>query len=279
MGVKAFRLKARVLNRLANGSLFLMGSLFMSAILWGLLLLPRFDAGAEVSHDVGTNADLRGHIAFGVDLDAVSGHRWRLSVLAKAQNYVRDNRSDETSVRISPSQVHFPVMAALRFEAWPELELGFFVRHQSNHDIDETDAARVHETVSYELYGFEAIHRHTRAFAACYIDRGTRLSGKAQTAPFDYGLWSAGLQSQIDLWRNLYSRVDFRLTGHQKDENREGSLNFRRLDLDAQLEFGWRFEGIAANWRLFLRGWRIEAYRYLGDSPQHLLTLGLGVGP
>ncbi len=259
----------------------------MYAALLGFALLPRVDASGGILMDLGTEDELRGTIRFAVDLDVVSGElpwggrAWRFSVAAEAQSFVRDNREDESKWRISPDQIHYPVMGAFRFEIaeFAEnavLELGVFAAHQSNHDIDVSDANLTRETLAYELYGVEALQSFDRGFgrlyAAVHIDRGTRLDQHLQD-PFDFGYFALGFVGSYAIWRGLYAAVDLFCVCHRPDDNEP-----KAWDLDGTLDLGWRFDGLDGFAKIFLRGARDEAYRYVGDEPVMWLLAGFELG-
>ncbi len=264
-------------------------NLMFYAVLISFALLPRVDASGEIALDLGTEDDLRGTIQFAVDLDLFAGnslfltHRpWRFSIAAQAQSFVRENRRKEESAwRISPDQIHYPVMGAFRFEIADldenrPLELGIFAAHQSNHDIDSKDAFLAHETLSYELYGLEALqtlHRgFGRLFAALHIDRGTRLDQHLQD-PFDFGYFALGFEGSYTIWRGFYAALDLFCLRHRADENWP-----RNWDLDGTFDLGWRFNGTDGFAKLFLRGAREEAYQYVGDEPVLWLLAGVELG-
>ena len=49
------------------------------------------------------------------------------------------------------------------------------------------------------------------------------------------------------------------------------------VSFDGHLDLGARWQGEQGTLRVFLRGQRIENYRFLGDEPRHLLLIGTGL--
>ncbi|MEZ4474105.1 MAG: hypothetical protein R3F60_25620 [bacterium] len=244
----------------------------MLPLLLSLTLLPRLDAGAEVAHDFGLSP-LRGTIDLGVDVEVVRAPTWHLDVFFNVRSFVRYNQPPESPVRISPQQVHYPVGLRVRWPLPGDQAWGVFAFHQSNHDIDTTDAVLNRETVAYEVYGAEWIRPHLHVHGGLYWDRGTRLSGKAQDRPFDYLLGGVTVAADHDVFAPGYVAGKLTLIGHRDADHAPAYL-----DVDGQLDVGARWRGPGGTLRIFLRAQRVENYRWLGDEPRHLILLGTGMG-
>lgn len=234
-------------------------------------LLPRVDAGARVAHDFGLSP-LRGTIELGIDLTLVATATWQLDVWFGIESFVRYNQPPESPIRISPQQVHYPVGA--RYRRWldPDHAWGLFAFHQSNHDIDTTDATLNQETVSYEVYGAEWLMPYLHLHGGLYWDRGTRLNGYAQEIPFDYMLFGVTAETEVPFYDPWYTAARLEAITH-----RDADHDPAHLSLEGHLDLGARFVGERGTLRVFLRGQRIENYRFLGDDPRHLLLLGTGL--
>lgn len=243
----------------------MIGPSLLAALVW----LPRTTAGAEAAHDLGLDGDLRGTITLAVDLQLVRGAGWRLDIFTQARTVVRENTSTETKVRISPQHIAYPVGARLRFPLEGAAEWGLFAYHQSEHDIDTDDARLNDETVSFEVYGAEYVLPRLRVGGGLYYDRGSRLDGSRQKLPFDYYLLGGTVSGWLPFFGPTYGA---------------GSLTAIALleepwvHVAGHVDAGWRLEGDAGEWRAFLRFQRISDYRYLGDSPRHLLLIGTSLG-
>lgn len=203
-----------------------------------------------------------------------------LDIHAAIRAYIRSNNDTEGVMRISPQQVHFPVGARLRFPVERDLEWGLFAFHQSNHDVDESDALQNAETVAYEIYGADLAAPGWRVAAGIYYDRGTRIESEdppridRQTLPFDYYL--AGVQGEWaqPLHDPLYGAGRLELVGHLGGDHSPPHLN-----IAGEAEVGVFFAGDAGAWRVFLRFERVEDYQKLEDDPRHMALLGVGLGP
>lgn len=231
---------------------------------------------AEAAHTVGLTDHIRGTIAAGVDATVARDQRWALDVFTTFRGYVRFNREGEGAVRISPRQVHYPVGARLRFPigdqpiAEAKYSWGLVAFHQSNHDVDESDPVLNRETVSYEIYGLTWWAPRLRLTGGLYYDRGTTRALKYQRLPFDYYLAGAQAEGWRPLGDHLYLRGLLELIGHRNGDHSPAYLN-----VNATAEIGGRWTGDGGQIRLFVRGQRLEDYRYLDDQPRHLLMLGL----
>jgi hypothetical protein len=239
--------------------------------LTALSLLPRVDARAEVAHDVGVSP-LRGTIELAIDLEVVRLPTWSIDIFTGTRTFVRHNARTESPVRISPRQVHYPVGLRVR---WPRADgesFSLVAFHQSNHDNDVTEPILNEETISYEIYGAAYHWPRTRVLAGIYYDRGTRLSGQAQTLPFDYYLFGA----QVEGWRPI-GRLGFAAARLEAVVHRNGDHAPGYLNLGGYIDGGLRWQGARGVMRTFLRAQRIEDYRFLGDI-RHALFLGFSVG-
>ncbi len=246
----------------------------MSTLLLGLALLTRFDGGAEATHELGTDDELRMTIALDLDLNVLVYDEVRFDIFTGTRTYVRSNHRDESPVRISPQQIHYPVGAAIRWPSeHPGWMWGVFALHQSNHDIDLTDEVQNRETVAYEIYGAEWLTPRWRLSGGVYYDRGTRLDGTRQTLPFDYYLGGARFEGDWPLVWRWYVAGAVELVGHREAEHDPPHLNVSG-HLDAGLDH--RVEGGRA--RTFLRFQRLEDYQHLADEPRHLLLFGIRLG-
>ena len=245
----------------------------LTTVLAALVWFPQFGASVEVGHDLGLEPDLKGSITFDLSLGVVKSQGWQLEIRAGNKTYVRENRRNETMFRISPQQIHYPVGARLRF---PMKESGqewaLFVRHQSNHDIDTNDAVLNRETISFEVYGVQFLGPHYTLEAGLYYDRGTRLDETQQNWPFNYFLGGARAQFEWSPNRDWYAGFDGRLIGHRNE-----STAIPYVDVGGYIDVGWQFWGKNGRARTFIRAERLNNYQYLGDTPRHLLLLGLGV--
>ena len=239
--------------------------------------VPALDAGGEFGFDLGLDADLRGVIAVGLDLQLVAGggpnERWHLDVYTRAETTVRSNRADESPVRISPEHIGYPVGARLRFELAPDREWGPFIFHRSEHDIDLDEASLNRETLAYETYGVDlrlrSEERRGRVALAMVYDRGTRLDGTRQKRPFEYSFGALEAGGTTGLWGPSYaSGWIFAL----------GRVASPWADISGHLEVGARKRGIEGDARLFLRLARFANYQHLEDPARHLLLLGIGLG-
>ena len=240
--------------------------------LLALSLLPRVDAAAEIGHFVGLGR-LRGTIRLSLDLEVVRGETFAVSIYTDALSFVRRNEGIESPVRISPQQIWYPVGARIRWDLPGDRAWGLFAFHQSNHDVDTDDARLNNETVSFEVYGAEYVMPRLRLWAGLYYDRGTRLDGRPQTLPFDYYLGGLSAAGELPLGPRWYLAGALNPVFH-----RNGSHQIPHLNLPGQLEAGLRFAGEGGMLRVFVRGQRVEDYQHLGDTPEHLLLLGLGLG-
>lgn len=244
----------------------------MHALLLALSLLPQVQADAEVAHYPGLGP-LRGTIRVGVDLQVVRGDGWHFDIWTAARSFVRKNRENESPVRISPLQIWYPVGARFRFDLGGDREWGVFAFHQSNHDIDSADAQQARETVAYEVYGAEYWQPHLHVHGGLYYDRGTRLSGRPQTLPFDYYLAGATVEGDWPITPRWYTAGQLTLIGHLNEAHAPAHLN-----VAGHLDVGAWWQGDGGVIRTFLRAQRVEDYQRLGDDPVHMLLIGVGIG-
>ena len=226
--------------------------------------LARVGAHASAAHDLGLDDDLRGVLELGVDVTAWRGHAWRLDLATAIETVVRENRGDETLVRISPQRAVYAASAAVAWGPW-----AVFALHRSHHDIDEGDAAFNRETISYEIYGVGWRGRvdgraDLHAAAGLWYDRGTTLDGRRQDLPFDHYLTGLMVEGALTLWGPLYASLDLELVAHRGPE---------RLNVDGQVQLGWRLRTAGSELRVAPTLQRIEDYRHLGDPPRHLLLV------
>lgn len=243
----------------------------MLIALTALSLLPRVDAAAEVTHDFGLSP-LRGTIELRLDLEVVRAADWQVEIFTAARTFVRHNSATESPVRISPRQVHYPVGARLRWPLADDRSFAIFAFHQSNHDVDTNNPILNEETISYEIYGAEYRWPRLRVHGGLYYDRGTRLSGRPQTLPFDYYLCGATVEGWHPIGRLGYTAGRLTAVAHRNGDHAPGYLN-----LDGQVDGGLRWQGATGAMRVFLRGLRVEDYRFLGDL-RHALLIGFAMG-
>lgn len=244
--------------------------ILLAAWVW----VPRVDAMGEVGYDLATDDGLRASIRLGLEVALVEGADWQLQIFTEARTFVRENdRRHETLFRISPEQIHYPVGARLRFDLGDGFGWGLVAFHQSNHDVDSTDERLARETLAYEIYGAEWSSPWGRLWGGLFYDRGTRLDGTRQSLPFDYYLGGLIAESERPVWGPLYAGGRLALVAHRNADHAPA-----HLDLDGWLDAGWRLDGPGGVWRVFARFQRIENYRYLGDTPRHLLLLGTALG-
>ncbi len=253
-------------------------TVLLAALAW----LPRVDAGGEVAYEIGLDDRMRATIRLMLDLDVVAGEGWQLSIFHETRTFVRSNdRRFETLFRISPEQIHYPVGARLRFDLDDGHAWGLVAFHQSNHDVDSTDAFQARETVAFELYGAEWLSPWFQLWGGLLYDRGTRQvdpddPGEGftrQSWPFDYYLAGLIAESEATLWRSAYVGGRLAVFGHLGEDHAPPHLN-----LDGWLDAGWRVGGEGGVWRFFARFQRIEDYQRLGDAPRHLLLIGTALG-
>ncbi len=242
----------------------------MSIILL-LSFLPRLSPSAEIAHDLGANKDLRGSIKLSIDLSLFETSAWGLELYTQTISFVRENRAEESPVRISPQQIHYPVGARLSLPQGKGRSLFLFAHHQSNHDIDTEESALIVETLSYEWYGLGYQFPGAELRLGFLYDRGTRLSGRHQLLPFDhyYAGLSGAWERRFEAW---FLRLEALLIIHAKDDQKPSWLN-----LDGSADLGYLFQGERGCWRLFLRLQRLEDYQHLSDDPEHMLLLGSSI--
>ena len=245
----------------------------MNLLLAALVWFPQFGGHVEVGHDVGLSEDLRGVIDLRLDISLVQGKTWRLDVDAGALSYVRENRKNETGFRISPEQIHSPVGLTLRLgRAKTAHTWALVARHQSNHDIDTSDPVLNRETISFEVYGVRLLGPAYRVEAGVYYDRGTRLDETQQNWPFNYFLAGLSAQGEWSPQNSWYVAGSFEFIAH-----RNAGTDLPYIDLGGHLDLGWQLIGHQGRGRGFLRYARVNNYQYLGDTPRHLLMLGVGI--
>ena len=245
-----------------------MNPLVLLALTW----LPHFGGSAQFSHDLNTNDDLRGDISLNVNFGIARTESWRMNGFTSVRSMIRDNNRRETVFRISPQQVHYPVGLRLRWRLTDNSEWGLIAYHQSNHDVDTSDADLNRETISFEIYGFEWANRSTMVRLGLYYDRGTRLDGTLQNWPFNYYLAGATVCGEWPIIGDWF--IGGRLTGI-------GHLNNQTpipyLTVGGHAEVGIRFLGARGEFRILSRVTRLTDYPYLGATPQHILALGLDI--
>jgi hypothetical protein len=238
-----------------------------------LVLLPRAGGHVEAGHDLGLEPDLRGRVFAQLSPTIVAGSTWRLDLEVGLETWFRENARHETRVRLSPQQIRYPVSAHVRFPldggraAW-----GLFAFHQSNHDVDVTDARLNTETLAYEIYGAEYLGKRWRAFAGLVYDRGTTLALERQNWPFEYTFATMGTTVRHPVWRVVDAGGSVVLAFH-----RDGGTQIPHLRLDGAVDVGATFTGSAGALRPFLRWQRFEDYQHLGDAPRQVLMLGLEI--
>ncbi len=242
-------------------------------LLSSLVLVPHVVAGAEVAHDLGLDPHVRGTVSVDVDVQVVAGEGWHADVHLGARSFIRSNDPlTETLWRVSPEQVHYPVAGRLRIELEEGRELGLFVRHQSNHDVDSRDERLARETIAWEQYGVEWVGPGLRLVAALVVDRGTTLQGVWQS-PFDRSFAGGTAEWVQPLLGPWYTAGTLDLVVH-----RDGGHSPPWLDVAGHLDTGVTLPGRSGDLRLFLRLQRVESYRHLDEPARTLLLLGLGVG-
>lgn len=236
-------------------------------------LLPRATAHVEAGHDLGLEPELRGRVLAQIGPTVVADQTWRLDLEIGLETWFRENGRHETRVRLSPEQIRYPVSAHVRFvldgrrTVW-----GLFVFHQSNHDVDVTDARLNAETLAYEIYGVEYLGERWRGFAGLVSDRGTTLAHERQNWPFEHTFATLGAAARhpvldvVDVGGHLTLAV-----------HRDGGTQIPHLRLDAAVDVGATFAGSAGALRPFLRWQRFEDYQYLSDAPRQVLMLGLEI--
>ncbi len=244
----------------------------MSLALLALIWFPHVGAGAEVSHDLGVDPDLRGQIRVEFIAEVLTSETLTLELNTEMKSYVRENHDNETLFRVSPQQVHYPVGATLRFQLDERHAWALVARHQSNHDVDTNDAVLNRETISFEVYGAQLLGDGYALEAGLYYDRGTRAGGRKQYWPFDYYL--GGLRAQAEWPRvgSWYAHLDATVILHRNSATTPPHAN-----LGGHLDAGWRFSGQRGQFRMFARGTRITDYQQLGDRPHHMIMLGVSV--
>jgi hypothetical protein len=236
-------------------------------------LLPRAAGHVEAAHDLGLNRDLRGRVFLQVAPTVVEGAAWRLDLEIGLETWFRENGPQETRVRLSPHQIRYPVSAHLRFplhggrSAW-----GVFAFHQSNHDVDVTDARLNTETLAYEIYGAEYLGERFRLSGGLVYDRGTTLAFERQSWPFEHTFATVRGEGRWPVWRWIDAGAALTLAVH-----RDGGTPVPHLRIDAAVDAGATFPGAAGGIRPFLRWQRFEDYQYLGDAPRAVLMLGLEI--
>ncbi len=246
-----------------------------TTLLLSLVFLTRFDGGAEATQELGLDDQLRMTIGLDLDVTLAEYDGIRLDIFTGTRTYVRSNVRGESPVRISPQQIHYPVGARFRFplEA-PDQMWGIFALHQSNHDIDLDDEVMNHETVAFEIYGAEWVAARWRLSGGIYYDRGTRLSGKKQTLPFDYYLGGARFEGDWPIIGHWYGAGALELVGHLNEDHEPPNLN-----ISGHVDTGLDYRSAAGGrGRAFLRFQRLEDYQHLADEPRWLLLFGFGVG-
>ena len=241
-------------------------------VLLAAAFLGRVDAHGEAAYDAGLDRDLRGHILFGLGAELVRTPSLRLEIFTTARSLVRSNRADEGPVRISPQQIYYRAGAHLRLGPPDDAAWGLFAVHQSNHDIDESDAVLIRETIAYEIYGIEWLTSGLRIAGGVYYDRGTTRELEAQALPFNYYL--LGVESQASTWLQppFYAAAAIELVAHRNGSHSPGHLN-----ISGQIDLGAALTGRGGALRVFLRLERLEDYQFLGDRPRHLLLVGTSI--
>ncbi|MEE2787457.1 MAG: hypothetical protein VX589_08970 [Myxococcota bacterium] len=245
----------------------------MQWILCAIVWLPHVHGSGEVTHDLGLDTALRGTLALDIDLGIAQTTRWQWSIFTSVRTIVRENTQQETFFRISPEQVHYPVGTRVRWRLNQSTSWGLVAFHQSNHDVDTTDADLNTETISYEVYGAEYQSGRQVIRAGVYYDRGTRLDKTLQNWPFNYYL--AGIEYTgrwpITPWLYLAGRAEF--IGH-----RNANTPMPHITMNGHGDLGVVVRGNAADTRFFLRIARLTDYPYLGAPAHQLLSLGVRIG-
>jgi len=245
----------------------------MSALFTLLLWFPHLGGSVEAAQDIGLDDTLRGTIGLQLEAIVVQQPTWQLEVYIGHQTMVRSNRANETPFRISPEQIYYPVAARLRM---PLQKTGrswaLFARHQSNHDIDTNDPVLNRETISFEAYGIQLITPKSMTELALYYDRGTRIGGRQQIWPLDYFLLGGQYGAEFELSRQTYAAGRVELVGHTNQHT-----PIPHLDISGRGDIGFQHTGRGGRVRFFLRLQRVSNYRFLGETPRHLLLVGLGI--
>ena len=235
-------------------------------------LMPAVEASVEAGHDLGLDSQVRGLVEFRVRPTVVSGDDWRLMVDAGLVTWFRENRADETVVRLSPEQVGYPVAARLRFRTRDDGEWGLFAFHRSNHDVDVPDPLLVRETIAYEVYGAEWLPTFwpLRIGGGLYWDRGTTRALERQSLPFRHMLAGVEVEARWPLHPHLELGTRNELIALRAQDHEPAYL-----DLDLTLEVSAPFRGELGQVRPWLRLRRIENYQWLEQPARTVLMLGL----
>ena len=152
--------------------------------------------------------------------------------------------------------------------------MGLVVFHQSNHDIDTNDVALNRETISFEVYGVEWARRDILVQLGLYYDRGTRLDGTLQNWPFNYYLAGTTMAGEWPLGNRWFGGGQITVIAH-----RNKSTPIPHTTIGGHVEGGLRLTGDTGILRVFLRYTRLTDYPFLGASPQHMISVGLGFVP
>ena len=238
------------------------------------------DAWAGAAHELGVDEEFRGLLDLGLDLEAWRGDGWGVELGTAVHTLVRENRANESVVRISPRAVAYSAVARISLgdRGW-----ALFALHRSQHDVDSDDAVGNRETISYEIYGAQwtALSEgggRIRVAGGVYYDRGTTLDGVAQTRPFDHYLGGVRGDGLLPL-RGLgagpgYLAATVELVGHRDPAH----LPLAYLNTGGAIEGGIRLEGPAGELRVGLGLVRVEDPLHLGQAARHLLLLSVRAG-
>ena len=245
----------------------------MTALFTLLVWFPHLSGTVEIGQDLGLDDALRGTITLQLETVAIQQPSWQLEVYIRHDTFIRSNRANETPFRISPEQIYYPLGVRIKMPI-PKTSRSWavFARHQSNHDIDSNDAELNRETISFETYGAQLITPKSLVELSLYYDRGTRVDGRQQVWPLDYFLAGGRYGAEIALTHRVYASTRLEFVGHTNE-----GTQIPNLDISGYGELGFQTVGRTGRNRFFLRAQRINNYRFLGDTPRHLLLLGLGI--
>ena len=122
------------------------------------------------------------------------------------------------------------------------------------------------------MYGVQWLWETYAVDVGMYYDRGTRLDGRKQYWPFDYFLAGTRAQGRYPLWSAWYAAYDASMVAHR---NQNTPMPY--IDLSGHLDVGWTLSGEKGHLNTFMRLERLSNYQYLGDTPAHLLLIGLEI--
>ncbi len=232
--------------------------------------LTRLDAWAGAAHDLGLDEDFRGALDLGVDVDAWQADGWTLELGTEVETLVRENRIDESVVRVSPRRVVYGAIARIRLgDRW-----SLFVLHRSQHDVDSDDAAVNRETISYEIYGVQWRKDLLRIAGGVYYDRGTTVDGRAQTLPFDHYLAGVRADGLLPIAGPMYAAASLEVVAHRDAAH----LPLGHVNTGGSVELGVRVRGPGAELRVGLGVRRVEDPLHLKQPALHMLLLTARAG-